>query len=222
MMKKYLASVSLLFLLVGCASVRQYQTDYPVQDSYRNSYLASVAIIDDDGDARGSGTIIRFKKGEPIIVLTAAHVVRGMEKRGYSLRASLTYKTNPRNLELIKIDDETDLAVLKGIEIEDYDGPYARVGKFSGKIGDRVYAIGSPLGHKHTLTTGRISNFLKKKKVLHMRMTADVFFGNSGGGIFNKNGELIGVAKGIQSIASIIFVPGGYFAVALPSIREIL
>lgn len=217
-----LLSLSLMLLMLGCASVKKYETTYPIQDVYRSSYLASVAIVGDDGRSRGSGTIIRFKKGEPLIVLTAAHVVQSMQEKGLSLSVSLTYKTYTRNMELAKMDEEADLAVLRGLDDEDRDGPAARVGVFSGRIGDEVYAIGSPLGHRHTLTTGRISNFITKKKILHIRMTAESFFGSSGGGVFNKNGELIGVVKGILSIKGIIFVPGGYFAVAAPSIRKIL
>lgn len=62
-------------------------------------------------------------------------------------------------------------------------------------IGDEVYAIGNPLGYEGTITTGIISN----KEIIDnqpmLQISAAISPGSSGGGLFDKDGHLIGITK---------------------------
>jgi S1-C subfamily serine protease len=104
-------------------------------------------------------------------------------------------------------------------------GPYAEFAKGHPNIGDKVYTVGAPLGDKGTLTGGIISNFEYKKKLIKYRFTSPVFFGNSGGGIFNEKMELIGVTISMYFMRlgfATVVVPGAGLAASLKSIKEIM
>jgi S1-C subfamily serine protease len=81
------------------------------------------------------------------------------------------------------------------------------------------------VGECFTVTDGQISNYEKDDKILYYRFTAPSFFGNSGGGLFNDNGELIGVVDALSTYnlrGSTTVVPGGYFAVSLQTINKFM
>jgi S1-C subfamily serine protease len=64
------------------------------------------------------------------------------------------------------------------------------------KIGQRVYAIGSPLGFENTISEGIISG-LRNYDVLQrdfIQITASISSGSSGGAVVNDKGELIGIS----------------------------
>jgi serine protease Do len=69
-------------------------------------------------------------------------------------------------------------------------------GEDSMSVGDRVFAIGSPLGLERTVTEGIVST---KTRViqgsLYLQTTAQINPGNSGGPLFNLYGEVIGVTN---------------------------
>ena len=226
-------AISILFLLafVSCAHLPQHS----VAPQIKNIYDSSVSVGDKDMNVSGSGTILVNKKGSPMEVLTAAHVIRGMEKKwierkekklGEPLLAEfyvyLSYKDTPKKMVVKKIDEKRDLALLVGETKEMANGPYVKVSNNFPNIGDFVWVIGSPMGDTRTTTTGIVSNFEKSDGRGLIRISAPMFFGNSGGGVFNSDLELIGVAHAIQSIAGIIFVPGGNFAVDTWEIQAFL
>lgn len=60
-------------------------------------------------------------------------------------------------------------------------------------IGDRVYAIGSPGGLTNSLSEGLISGLRQSGNVKLIQTTAAISPGSSGGGLFNRAGQLIGI-----------------------------
>jgi serine protease Do len=90
-----------------------------------------------------------------------------------------------------------DLTLLK---VEDKDAP-----KFKKVLlgdseqlgqGDRVFAIGSPLGLERTVTEGIVSTTTRQVGGdLYLQTTAQINPGNSGGPLFNLRGEVIGVTN---------------------------
>ncbi len=95
-------------------------------------------------------------------------------------------------------DEYVDLAVIK---IEKNDCSYAKIGDFSEmQLGDEVLAIGNPLGYGLSVTNGIISALERQVTIENTTMTllqtsAAINSGNSGGGLFNMKGELIGIVN---------------------------
>lgn len=153
----------------------------------------------------GSGFILRPDG----LVITNAHVVEGaaeitvklMDKREFRARA-------------VGIDRISDLALLK---IDGKDLPVVKVGDPSrASVGDWVLAIGSPFGFEHSVTAGIISakgrSLPSEGYVPFIQTDAAVNPGNSGGPLFNLDGEVIGINSQIYSRS------GGYqgLAFAIP------
>lgn len=64
------------------------------------------------------------------------------------------------------------------------------------QIGDPVFTVGRANSHSHHLTTGVLSTNSKSGR---MRMTAEIIYGNSGGGVYHtETGKLIGIATNIH------------------------
>jgi len=60
------------------------------------------------------------------------------------------------------------------------------------ELGDEVYVLGHPLGRYYNLSRGIVSNL---DRPFLMSVDALMTFGNSGGGVFNTRGELIGICS---------------------------
>ena len=106
-----------------------------------------------------------------------------------------------RDAKLIGRDRNTDIALLK-VEA-DSPLPFAQFGDSDeSRVGDWVVAIGNPLGQGFTVTTGIISarnRSLQGGYDDFIQTDAAINRGNSGGPLFNLNGEVIGVNTAILS-----------------------
>lgn len=136
----------------------------------------------------GSGFIIS-KDG---YVVSNYHVVAGATKLSVIMADSKSY-----DAELVGYDATNDLAVLK---IDATELPCVKLGSSDAlAVGDKVAAIGNPLGElTSTLTVGYVS--AKDRMVntdgtyLNMLQTdAAINSGNSGGPLFNMQGEVVGI-----------------------------
>jgi len=61
------------------------------------------------------------------------------------------------------------------------------------KIGDKIIAISSPKAHKNTISEGLVSGFRNDEGYNEIQTTAKTLPGSSGGGLFNMDGELVGI-----------------------------
>lgn len=221
-MKKFFVLIFCI-LLASCYGMNRAGF---VNAEIENPYLSSVSITDKKGDVSGSGTIIWNKKNDYLMVITAAHVVESMKEKKIPVHITFSYSSAIKPMRVVKVRTNKDLALLMGNSKEISDGPYVRIATSRPNIGDDVWAIGSPLGTKYTTTKGNLSNFEKEEYKSVYRFTAPIFFGNSGGGLFNSDGELIGVVYGVLyirlNIFSVLVVPGGYYAVSLEEVRKFL
>ncbi len=102
-----------------------------------------------------------------------------------------------RQLRIVAMNKFADLALL---QVQDTGAPkfaYVPLGKTDLlSVGDRVFAIGSPLGLERTVTEGIVST--KTREVqgeLYLQTTAQINPGNSGGPLFNLRGEVVGVTN---------------------------
>jgi len=210
-------------VLASCATTQHREGS--ISTELENIYLSSVTVSD-SADSQGSGTIIYNKAGEHIVVLTAAHVVEGIQEDGKKIYISTGFDKINREMSVYKIDFKLDLALLRGVTTEKRSGPFVKISTQVPNIGDDVWVIGCPMGADRTVTKGIISNFAEHEGKTLYRTTADIYDGNSGGGMFNKNKELIGVAHGVLEVRRSMFfsqlVPGGFFFVGLENIRQFM
>ena len=143
--------------------------------------------------AIGSGFIVSADG----YILTNAHVVDGASR--------VTVKLTDRRefpAKVIGLDKRSDVALLK---IAATGLPAVRFGDPSKiKPGQWVVAIGSPFGFENTVTAGVISATARAlpgedNYVPFIQTDAAVNPGNSGGPLFNMNGEVIGINSQIYS-----------------------
>ena len=141
--------------------------------------------------ALGSGFIID-KKG---IVVTNNHVIEGAEDIIVSVNGSTEYKA-----KVIGKDPYMDIAVLK-IESEKKFIPVSFGDSDKARIGDWVIAIGNPYGFGGTVTSGIISSRNRDIGLTRyddfIQTDASINIGNSGGPLFNLDGEVIGINTAI-------------------------
>ena len=139
----------------------------------------------------GSGVII----SEDGYILTCAHVVNGAT----NVKVQLNGSDTQYDATVVGLDTASDIAVIK---IEATGLTPAVIGDSDQlAVGEEVIAVGNPLGTLGgTVTNGIISALNRQITVEDNEMTliqtnAAVSPGNSGGGLFNANGELIGIVN---------------------------
>jgi tetratricopeptide (TPR) repeat protein len=93
---------------------------------------------------------------------------------------------------LVRADPERDLCRLS---VEGLDAPPARIvpaGML--RVGQRVYAVGTPKGLERTISEGIISSLRPRARSFVIQTTAPMSRGSSGGGLFDEEGRLVGMA----------------------------
>ena len=162
----------------------------------------------------GSGVIITSDG----YIVTNNHVVEGGQNIRVCLQDGTEYEAT-----LIGTDSYSDLAVIK---INATDLPAATLGTSSSMtVGDPVFAVGNPLGVlSSSVSQGIISGLDRTINVDGHNMTlmqtdAAVNPGNSGGGLFNANGELIGI---VNAKSYGLDVEGIGFAIPMDTAKPIM
>jgi hypothetical protein len=163
----------------------------------------SVVIVEaqtPDGTVQGSGVVydITFfstqgtellgnadKPRVDSLIVTNAHVIRN----GNAVSALQGGKRYQAAVEYV--NSEFDLAFLyvRGVMLP-FSSP------FPGShlaVGEKVFAIGSPLGLENSISEGIISGKRQENGVLLLQTTAAISKGNSGGGLFDAKGRLVGI-----------------------------
>ena len=132
-------------------------------------------------------------------LVTNDHVVAGERQISvtqFQGSGSELTKRNFDNVRIIASGGNLDLALLKieGLS-PSFNFPFVRLGSSPHlKQGERVFAIGSPLGLERSVSEGIVS--LRNRIIsdrLHIQTTAEISPGNSGGPLFNYKGEVVGV-----------------------------
>jgi serine protease Do len=144
----------------------------------------------------GSGFLIN----EEGFLITNFHVIEGETQISvevyWQTNGQLERKTY-KQVKIIAMNKFKDLALLK---IEEEDAPpfrFVRLGSADElEVGERVFAIGSPLGLERTVTEGILSTKTREMMgELYLQTTAQINPGNSGGPLFNLKGEVVGVTN---------------------------
>ena len=161
----------------------------------------------------GSGMLV----SEDGYILTAAHVVNDAAEimvqfyDGQQIPARVTHLANQADVALIKLQSPPE------------NPNVAKIGESdSVKIGDPVFVIGAPMGLEYSLSSGIISGRHDFNKMTDNFVEAEYFqtdaainTGNSGGPVFNMQGEVIGIASAILTRS------GGFEGIGFAATTEI-
>ncbi len=155
---------------------------------FKENSKAVVVIVtyDEKGKpiGQGSGFLVR----QDGAIVTNYHVISNAK--------NIKIKASDKILDvegLLHIDKENDLVILKA---KGKNLPTLKIGDI-GKmnVGDKVYVISSPQGLENTISDGILSGIREitpQRKIL--QITSPISKGSSGGPVFNKSGEVIGIA----------------------------
>lgn len=142
--------------------------------------VVKINVYDKEGELLQTGSgFIAFNKNT---LITNAHVITG----GHSVEAvseederlyinGVKYYSQDEDIAILKLNNQNSLRPLK------ITSRY--------NVGDKVIAIGSPLGIKNSVSDGIISNY-DNSQIQH---TAPISSGSSGGTLFNSKGKVIGM-----------------------------
>ena len=162
----------------------------------------------------GSGVVI----SQDGYILTCAHVVSGAT----SVKVQLNGSDESYDATVVGQDSASDIAVLK---INATGLTPAVIGDSDAlAVGEVAVAVGNPLGTlSNTVTDGIVSALNRQVTVQNNDMTliqtdASISPGNSGGGLFNANGELIGIVNAKSSYSE---AEGIGFAIPINTAMEI-
>ena len=174
-------------------------------------------------EGAGSGVII----SEDGYILTNNHVISEASSSGSKINV-LTYDGTTYSATVVGTDSSNDLAVLK---IDASDCVPVTFGSSSDmSVGDTVYAVGNPMGElQFTMTSGMVSALDRDVTteesggaINMFQMDAAINSGNSGGPVYNANGEVIGVATAkYSSSGSDATVEGLGFAIPSDDAKKI-
>jgi len=195
-----------------------------------------------DAVAATRSTVVTLKVGDRLngagvvfdpdgYVFTNFHVVeplmRGQAFSTGERPATATARfVNGRELpaRVVAADSSEDIAILQLVpadSAERFDA--APIGESSGlRVGETVFAVGSPVGLEHTVSAGIVSaldrtDILANRQLGLIQLDASVNVGNSGGPLFNLEGQLVGITAARSSRAE-----GIGFAIPIDRIRVFL
>jgi len=188
------------------------QADDPFQEFFRRFGIPSPDQGGGGGSRRGYEVPQRMGEGSGFIVspdgyiLTNAHVVADADEVTVRMTDRREYTA-----KVIGIDKRSDVAVIK---IEAKNLPVVKIGDPSKlRPGEWVLAIGSPFSFENSVTAGIVSAIGRSMPddnglVPFIQTDVAVNPGNSGGPLFNLNGEVVGINSQIYSRS------GGYMGIS--------
>ncbi len=163
------------------------------------------------GDAPGTGLLTRRRVGGSGVVLDAngyivtnLHVIEGAGRIRVRLPVPATDAAGESVLkpegklvgaQIVGVDRETDLAVLK---VNETGLAYLNLADSDNvKMGQLVFAFGSPLGLENSVSMGVVSAEARQLRpedpMIYIQTDAPINPGNSGGPLVNADGEVVGI-----------------------------
>lgn len=162
----------------------------------------------------GQTELVEQSTGSGVVITSQGHVVTNYHVVEGASDVQVLWQGQYLEAEIVGVDSLTDLAVLR--VTENVSLPAVRMGNAQDvHVGDWAIVIGNPLGDQFadTVTVGVVSALnreIEDSSIVKMIQTdAAINSGNSGGGMFNTRGELIGIpslkfsSSGVRGMASI-------------------
>lgn len=226
--------VFLLLLMTGCSNIDEEQLKEDIKQelleelvfdpsafndhltalsSEIDKWTVSIEVIQDEGTMIGSG-ILYSKSDNEYLILTNEHVIRYED----SIEVYIPYKDIYVSANVISSDINLDLAILSISTLTTLD--IYEIKDVEYEIGEMVLACGTATSqdYANSITLGIISN-VDGNIIQH---DASINNGNSGGPLFNLNGELIGINVSKINTTYIgntqVFVEGIGFSIGIDDI----
>lgn len=146
---------------------------------YQNSVGSTVTVYTNNGF--GSGFFI-----EQDLIATNYHVI----ENAYNVNVGFNNSGSKYNVSIVAADTYNDLALLRVSGIS--KKPLAISGEQI-MPGEKIFVIGTPKGLQATISDGIVSGLRSDEGRDLIQITAPISPGSSGGPVFNKEGEVIGV-----------------------------
>lgn len=162
-------------------------------EKYKDAIVVITSFdVNGKKDMQGSGVILNDKG----VIVTNFHIYSGNEK--------LEIKHGEQDVSyegILGVNIEKDLMIIKIAAGSNYPN-ISLANQNELKVGQKIYAIGSPMGLENSLTDGLISGFRKLgkdekdgNKEEFIQISASISPGSSGGAVLNSRGELVGISS---------------------------
>lgn len=184
--------LGILAVFLALGPVRAQQDELDAEQLYRAvvgsvHLVAAVATLEDIKNKRNinQGSAVAISERE---LITNCHVVKD------KALIFLLRHGQARPATLGRADMVGDICALSvtGASLT----PVTQVRPFASLVvGERVYTIGSPKGLENTLGDGLVAGLRKRGQLRLVQITAPISQGSSGGGVFDRFGNLIGVTS---------------------------
>lgn len=195
-----IAMVLAVVAAVGYELYKEWHEEKIIENN--KEAVAVIFVYDKDGSMVSQGSGVFIKSDGTLI--TNYHVLEGGVNAEAKLPSGAFYKLDDKG-PIVGISKKYDFAILR---FDAENTPYARRGNSDEIVaGDSVITIGSPEGLESSVSAGVISNPRREfNDETFIQFTAPISPGSSGGGLFDKKGEVIGLTtaaitdEGVQNI----------------------
>lgn len=132
---------------------------------------------------QGSGVIIGYDE-----IVTNSHVTevgtsyRIIYNDGSTTQATLVKNNDDKDISILKPTNKT----VKPVKLGDSDEI---------NIGQKIFTVSSPKQKRNVITQGKVLRYEDYNFTYGIMVLVDINNGSSGGGVFNTNGELIGIVE---------------------------
>ena len=151
-----------------------------------NTAVFMVFTSDGWSNYQGSGFFISSKG----IGVSNYHVFKGTSIGRERIKLSDESVYTLRNV--IKASEDEDIIIFQ-IESNRQNFNYIPIADISPKVGEKVFAIGSPRGWENTFSSGEIS---QRRENNMLQISVPIDHGSSGGALINEYGKAIGITSG--------------------------
>ena len=180
-------SFFLFLTLLTLSAFTQDKTHTQIAELYGDA-IVSVNVVKKDGAAySGTGFIIHTDG----IIATAGHVIKDAVAINFTFKNGIVSKE--AKILAVSKEETIDLALL---EIPQINLPYVVLGNSDEvRAGEEITVIGNPRRLQNTITNGLISQLRQvSPEVVWQQISAPISPSSSGSPVFNKKGEVIGIA----------------------------
>lgn len=187
--------ISVLIFPANDPPTSQLPSGQDVFDKVCNSIVSVRVFVDYVPVCSGSGSVIGADDLDMLYIITNKHVIQNSSisahgKKGDRVRVEVSQHSGAKfEASLDFYSRQHDLAILAVKGMKDYAKPLQMNLKSGLRVGQAIYAIGSPIGLDHSFTAGVVSAL----RETYLQTDATVHSGSSGGPLVDQHGALCAV-----------------------------